>query len=227
MLKDLDYKLKLLCETAVLCENEFKIRNLCSEIVANAQDKKDHNAVNVCRKKLRCLENEKCRNAKSVQMKELDLARLIENLSLCSDIILSDMGKKVSCEAEKCTISCCPKIIINAFMNLISNCAKFGRDNFINISLRSLPDSTVITARNSGTMDFSKVKGGGIAAASNIARLHKGRLFYASGNNSVEAALCIPQNEKAKQKYNVPDYTAFLTDEFSPVHIGLSDIFPQ
>lgn len=223
---ELDSKLKLLFETAVICENESKIRGLCSEIIAGAQAQENSNAVSACKKKLRLLENEKCRNEKNVQLKELDLSKLIENLSLCSDIILSDYGKKISCETEKCLVSCNPQVIINAFMNLISNCAKFGKDGFIGVSVKNANDCIVITVRNSGTIDFSKIKNGGIAAAANTAKLHSGRLFYASKGNLVRAVFSIPQTaKKAEQKYCVPDCTAFLTDEFSPVHIGLADVF--
>ncbi len=225
MLKDLDYKLKTLFETAVICENERKIKDLCNDIAISARGEEKQSAINECRKKLRSLENEKCRRAVSGEFREFDLAKLIENLSFCCDIVLSDIGKSVTCETEKSVVSCCPDIIIDAFLNLISNSAKFGTDDFIEVSLQNKPDNILVTVTNNGTINFDESLSGGIAAASNIAFIHHGRLLYAAKDNLVHSCFSISKNEKAEKKYEVPDYSAFLADEFSPVQIGLSDVF--
>lgn len=224
MLGDIDYKLKTLFETAVICENERKIKDLCNDIAVSAQGEEKQSAIAQCRKKLRRLENEKCRQATGGEFREFDLAKLIENLSFCCDIVLSEIGKNVTCETEKSVVSCCPDIIINAFLNLISNSARFGNDNFIEVTLKNKPDYTLITVTNSGTIDFEKDRGAGITAAANTAFIHHGRLLYAAKDNLVQSYFSVSKNEKTEKKYEVPDYSAFLADEFSPVQIGLSDV---
>ncbi len=225
MTTDLQNKLKLLFETAVICENEDKIKKLCNQIADETKNKKDVSTLLFCRKKLRLLENEKCRQAKSTKPKEFELSKLIENLSICSDIILSEKGKTVFCKAQKCVCSCCPENIIDIFLNLISNAAKYGNDNFISVFLEADEKKIRLTVKNSGDFDFSSLHGGGISAASNLVLLNRGRFFIASKKDSTEAVLSLPNLPRAKENFSVPEYTAFLSDGFSPVYVGLSDVF--
>ncbi|MGN0468790.1 MAG: hypothetical protein ACI4GY_08715 [Acutalibacteraceae bacterium] len=225
MSRDYDYRLKLLSETAVICENEEKIRNLCTDILAFADEKNRFDALSRCRKKLRLLENEKCRKAKEPHTKNLDIGKLIESVCLCCDIILASAGKSVKLSTKKIKLSCDPEIIIDAFLNLISNSAKFSYEDEIAVSVADKNGGALITVENGGRMDFDKInRRGGIAAAENVSYLHGGRLLFSQTNEKVRAFLQIAPCKKSENDYAVPDFSQFLTDDFSPVHIGLADI---
>ncbi|MGN1418707.1 MAG: hypothetical protein ACI4W6_05205 [Acutalibacteraceae bacterium] len=222
---DYDYRLKLLSETAVICENEEKIRNLCTDILACTDEKNRFDALSRCRKKLRLLENEKCRKAKELHTKNLDIGKLIESVCLCCDIILASMGKSVKLSTKKIKLSCDPEIIIDAFLNLISNSAKFSFADEITVSVTEKNGGAVITVENDGRIDFDKIsRHGGIAAAENASFLHAGRLLFSQTNEKVRAFLQIAPCAICKSDYAVPDFSQFLTDDFSSVHIGLADV---
>lgn len=216
------HKLSLIPEK---CENEEEIRNLACEILSFASEDERPEALLQCRNKLRKLQNEKCRKAESCQMCILDIGKLLESITLCADVLLSDVSKTLNYTFERQTIGCCPSLIIDAFLNLISNSAKFSNGGNIVISAFSKGDSEFIIVENSGYMDCSCMKSdGGIAAAAKAAKLHGGRLLYSSSGKNVKAGISLSNKIEAKRKYEVPAFSHFLSDEFSPVYIGLSDI---
>lgn len=223
---DLNSRLRLLEETAVICENEEKIRNLCSLIMSQTNEKNHFDALCRCRKKLRLLENEKCRKATACFLKRVDLQREIANLCACCDIVLASFGKSVLCSDEPCPTFCCDcGLIIDAFLNLISNAAKFSSSQRVDVTVKSVGDRFVVGVENDGEIDFSAVsKNGGLAAAGTAARLHGGRLLLCKKETGVLCVLEIPLLQKTTVPSERLNFSSLLSDEFSPIHIGLSDV---
>lgn len=226
MKDDLSSRLKLLEETAVICENEEKIRNMCSKIMLRTDEKNHFDVLCLCRKKLRLLENEKCRTAKSCFLKKVDLQKTIENLCTGCDIVLAPFEKTVSCFSSSCVRACCDgNLIIDAFLNLISNAARFSSSQRIDVTLKTQGDCFVLGVENDGEIDFSAVKeNGGLAAARAVARLHDGRLLVCKKPGGVFCAVEIPSFGKTDAVFCAPDFSSLIRDEFSAVHVGLADV---
>ncbi|MCM1364369.1 MAG: hypothetical protein NC122_03980 [Faecalibacterium sp.] len=229
MLQTIESKLQQLSKLEPTIENEFKIRSLIAEISAmtnnNIHDEHDKNALSACLLSLRKLENNKCACAKKCDYSFFDIAKLLENICLCSDILLADTGVNLHFESEKAEISCCPQIIIDAFLNLISNSVKFGRGTEIDATLTRNSSRITVIVSNDGEFDFSSASlKSGIRTAHNAARLHHGRLFYSSCDKKVRAGFSIPCTLEPTIKFDIPPFSFYLEDTFSPVHIGLAGL---
>lgn len=223
--KDIRKRLDILCALPEKRENEETVRRMVCDILAACTQRERQQVLAVCRKKLRKMENEKCRTASFCRMKQLDMGKLLENVCLCADILLCDKGKTLSCSFQSLTGCCCPELIIDAFLNLISNSAKFGKGKEIGASLFSKGESCIILVENEGSFAFGECsRSSGINAAARAAALHAGRLLYSSSGGTVRAGVSLPCLKGTGEKYQVPAFSAFLSDEFSPVHVGLSDL---
>lgn len=220
-----EYMLEKLRYIPERVENEEAIRNLACDILASADENERYFALCECRRKIRKIQNEKCRTAHDGDMQSLDIGKLIENLTLCAGVLVSQESKKFSCDLERQTVACCPSLIIDAFMNLLSNSVKYSSTNDISVSLFSKGENEFIIIENAGHINFGDLSSkGGIDAAAKCARLHSGRLLYSSSGGRVKAAMSISRTMKGGRQFSVPDYSSYLTDEFSPVYIGLADI---
>lgn len=153
-----------------------------------------------------------------------DISQLINSVCLCADILLSDLGVSIQTELEPAEAACCPAVITDAFLNLLSNAARFGRDKTVFVSVRPQRDFVYVGLESGGKLDFDtctpKI---GVKSAANCARLHKGSLFYSAGGSSVTAAFSVSNRLRPTRKYELPVFSELLSDEFSPVHIGLAD----
>lgn len=225
----LDSYLKLLNETAVIVENEDKIRTLCSDIIACAKNEMDEKSVLLCRKKLRELQNEKCiRKNESFNFVCTDFGLLCESLFTSSGILLTDAGKNLSFSCKSAYVFCSTEIIIDAVLNLISNAAKFSSSSDIAAEVSVVGSQAVLKVENKTdgkcNLNFHK----GLCAVSGAAKANKGRFLLSSSNGKVKAALALPQKNTHKNIYRAPAFSSFLENTFSPVYIGLSDVFfPQ
>lgn len=215
-------KLKSIEPTA---EKEREIRELICDLLPISSAQERVKVMNIGRQKLRKTENSKYKTKRNCIMKSYDLGSLLESISRSADIILADKGKTLQFDFDKNECDSCPTLIIDAFLNLISNSAKFSSGDEIYATLRTKGDSKILTVENKGFCPCGDFSGEGIASASRTARLHGGRLFYSSGKGRVKASMSFPEAHRAKRKYDVPLFSEFLTDEFSRVQIGLSDIF--
>lgn len=206
-------------------EHEEEIRELACRILA--KDKSEA-ARTLCLQTFRQLENEKLIRLKTVKYAYFDLSEFLRSLCLCSDILLGHTGLRIFCETEEISTAACPKTLATGFLNLLSNAAKFSPDGQIDVSLKEENKLAVITVRNRGHFDFEKDSfRKGLAAARSAARLHKGSLFIGASSGYVSAVLSLSLYLKPTGKIEVPQFPDILTDEFSCVHVGLSDVFPS
>ena len=206
-------------------ENEEKIRELICRILAR---NKTESAKSVCQRKLRALENEKLIRLTKADCSYFELSGFLRSICLCSDILLGHTGLRIVCDTEDISTAASPNIFAFGFLNLLSNAAKFSLDGQIEISLKEAEKQAVITVKNQGHFDFEKDGfKKGLAAAENAARLHKGSLFIGASSGCVTAAMSLSLFLIPKNKIEVPLFPELLTDEFSCVHIGLSDVFPS
>lgn len=214
--------LESLRKTEAIPENEEEIRELVCRVIS--QDKSEE-AKRICLKKIRELENAKLIQVKKAEYSYFDLAGFIRSLCLCSDIVFGQNGRKIDCETEEISLAACPKILATGFFNLLSNAARFSPDGPIEVSLKEAGKQAVIAVKNRGNFDFEKDRfKKGLAAAENAARLHKGSLFISASSGSVTAVLSLFLFLKPTAKTHPPLFPDLLTDEFSCVHIGLSDV---
>lgn len=203
-------------------ENEEQIRELICCILAENRDEKIKHQ---CLRKLRSLENAKCIRTQKCEYSYFGLSDLLRSIILCSDIILGQSGRRVSCELEEMSAAACPTLMIDAVLNLISNAAKFSEDGEIDVSLKEIGRQAVITVRNRGNFDFEKTQfKSGLTAAGNCARLHSGTLFLADTEGYITAAFSMSLFLRPTARMTVPMFSDFLSDEFSGVHVGLSDV---
>ena len=220
-------QLSLLAPTA---QNEAKIRSLVADIYSLQNkienQKSDRNVISTCLNSLRTLENNKCTCTQKCDYSFFDVAKLLENITLCSDILLADTGYNIHFESERAEASCCPQIIIDAFLNLISNSVKFGSGKSIEAELTNRNGNVTVVVTNEGSLDFSKITPkSGIKTAANAAKLHHGRLFYSSCGKKVRAGFSLPCTLEPTIKFDVPAFSFYLEDNFSPVHVGLAGLF--
>ncbi|MCM1544851.1 MAG: hypothetical protein NC110_06065 [Ruminococcus sp.] len=230
MTQAIESKLEQLSMLEPTSQNEAKIRSLVNEISAMTNcdiDKScDKNVLSACLLSLRALENHKCSCAKKCDYSFFDVAKFLENISLCSNILLADAGINLHFESEQAEVSCCPQVIIDAFLNLISNSVKFGSGKEIEASLTKHGNNLTVIVTNEGELDFSAISPkSGIKTAANAARLHHGRLFYSSCGKKVRAGFSIPCTLEPTIKFDVPAFSFYLEDAFSPVHVGLAGLF--
>ena len=210
----------------ITAENEDPIRSLICDLLASHPGENREDILSVCRKKLRKLQNEKSRKLKNCLMHQVDLGALFQNVCIASDALLSSVGKTIDFCCETKETDCCPSLIMDAFLNLISNSAKFSKSDKIYVSLYTKGDGNIITVENEGSINCADTfRNVGINAAGRVASLHGGRLFYASAPSGTKAAISFPSVRRAYRKYDVPSFSAFLSDEFSSVQVGLSDVF--
>lgn len=203
-------------------ENEEQIRELVCEILSKNRGEEIKSR---CLQKLRALENEKCIRAKQCEYSYFDLSGLVRNLCICSDIILGQSGHTLHFEIEEMSLAACPQILINSLLNLLSNAAKFSEDKSITVRLTQTQRRALITVENRGELDFEKVTfKRGINAAANAARLHGGSLFLSRCGGFVTAAFSLSLFLRPTAKVQAPLFADLLTDEFSCVHVGLSDV---
>ena len=225
MKEDFDYFLEKLIKISPDEKNEKEIRELICSLLPLSSAEERERVMRLGRQKLRKTENSKKKTRRNCVMKTYDLGVLLESVSRSADIILADKGKTLEFDFEKNECDSCPGLIIDAFLNLISNSAKFSEGDGIYATLKTKGDSKILTVENEGFAFCGDFSGEGINSASRTARLHGGRLFYSSGKGRVKASMSFPVMHRAKRKYEVPLFSEFLTDEFSRVQIGLSDIF--
>ncbi len=216
-------------------ENESEIRELVSEIFSRSCElyetfatetdpKKPQRILSSCLQKIRTLSNRKESELQNCGFLFVELDKLLENICLCSDIILSGKNVKLSFEPERIAVSCCPSLIIDAFLNLISNAVKFSAGD-IHASLSSGARQCVITVSDEAeNKDLSLLKPkGGLLSVQNTARLHGGRLLFSSGKNAFSASMALSLDLPRGKRFHAPPFTSYLEDKFSPVHIGLCD----
>lgn len=216
-------------------ENESEIRELLSEIFSRtgevyelfeteSEPGKARQVLSLCLKKLRTLNNNREGSLQNCGFLFVELDRLLENVCLCCDILLSDKNIKIYFEPEKIAASCCPSLIIDAFLNLISNAVKFSHGD-IYASLSSGARQCVISvADEAKNEDLSLLRPkGGLLSVQNTARLHGGRLLFSSGESSFSASMALSLDLPRGKRYHAPPFTSLLEDRFSPVHVGLCD----
>lgn len=216
-------------------ENENEIRALVSEIFLRscelyeiAQTKgeaeKTKMLLSRCLKKLRAVNNKTEKELRECEFLFVELDRLLESVCLCTDILLSDKNKKLFFESEKIAVSCCPQLIIDAFLNLISNAVKFSSGD-IRASLSSGNRQCVITvsdAAKSEELSLIRPKDG-LLSVQNTAKLHEGRLLFSSGKSSFSARMALSLELPRGKRYHAQPFTAFLENRTSPVYVGLCD----
>lgn len=216
-------------------KNESEIRELISEIFSRscelyelAENQSNpgeaKRILSLCLKKLRVFNNNKEKELENCGFLFVELDRLLENVCLCSDILLSDKNIKLYFEPERIAVSCCPSLIIDAFLNLISNAVKFSSGN-IHASLSSGARQCVITVADEAKHeDLSHIKPkSGLLSVQNTARLHAGRLLFSSNENSFSAKMALSLDLPRGKRYHAPPFTSFLEDRLSPVYVGLCD----
>lgn len=220
-------------------ENESEIRELVNEIFARTDElyeltatesdpKKGRRLLSLCLKKLRALNNNRESTLEKCDYCFVELDRLLESVCLCTDILLSDSEVNLSFAPEKVAVSCCPSLIVDSFMNLISNAVKYSRGKNITAALRPEKRQCVISVSDSAgennTLSLIKPKSG-LRSVQNTARLHGGRLLFASNGSSFSAEMAISAELPRGKRYHAPPFSSYLENRFSPVYLGLCDCF--
>lgn len=224
MKKTVLFPLESLGKIETTPENEEEIRELICRILAQ---NKTESAKAACRRKLRALENEKLIRQSKAGYSYLDLSELLRSMCLCSEILLGHTGLRIYCNTEDISSAACPNAFAVGFLNLLSNAAKFSLDTTIEVCLKEAGRQAVITVKNQGHFDFERDRfKKGLTAAENAAKLHNGSLFIGASSGCVTAAMSLSLFLKPEKRIEVPLFPELLTDEFSCVHIGLSDVFP-
>lgn len=216
-------------------KNEREIRELVSEVFSRSDELyeltettaspgESERILSLCLRKLRAMNNDRISRLNDCGFLFVELDRLLESVCLCCDILLGDKGKKLHLDAEHIAVSCCPQLIIDAFLNLISNAVKFS-DGDIRCSLGSGKHQCVLTVAESGKSALLPLRPkNGLLSVQNTARLHSGRLLFSEtrgGNFSAE--LAISTSLPHSRRYRTPPFTGFLEDRLSAVHVGLCD----
>lgn len=220
-------------------KNESEIRELITEIFSRSAElyeltatesdpEKGKRLLSLCLKKLRALNNNKEGALKKCSFSFVELDRLLEGVCLCTDILLAQSDVSLFFAPEKIAVSCCPSLIIDAFMNLISNAVKFSKGKDITVSLKSGKGQCVIcvsdSANEADTLSLIKPKSG-LRSVQNTARLHGGRLLFASDGSSFSARMALSAELPKGKRFHAPPFSSYLENRFSPVHIGLCDCF--
>lgn len=227
-------RLLSLSETA---ENESEIRELVCEVFSRSAELHellcresdpfaDRRTLCFCLKKLRGLNNNKESALKSCEFSLVELDRLLESVCLCADILLSECGANVFFTSERAVVSCCPALIIDAFLNLISNAVKFSSDKEVRARLFAFKNQTVISVSNkSGGTPLPLKARGGLKSAVNTAFLHGGRLLFSAAPDCFSAHFALSPGSRREKRFDAPPFTEYLENRFSPVHVGLCDCF--
>ena len=220
-------------------ENESEIRELVNEIFARTDElyeltatesdpKKGRRLLSLCLKKLRALNNNRESTLEKCDYCFVELDRLLESVCLCTDILLSDSEVNLSFAPEKVAVSCCPSLIVDSFMNLISNAVKYSRGKNITAALRPEKRQCVISVSDSAgennTLSLIKPKSG-LRSVQNTARLHGGRLLFASNGSSFSAEMAISAELPRGKRYHAPPFSSYLENRFPRCISGCAIVF--
>lgn len=235
MIETIEEKLRLICSDNERQSNEQTQRKIISDILLYLDNKEEipfefgngmnrSEVVSVCLNKLRILNNKSNSRKRSSKFFNLDLGTFLDEVCLSSNILLADKGIKIQFSSCPCNIVCSPTLIIDAFLNLISNAVKFSDGASIDVNFKSTENQTVINVTNYSDkiepFDFSS----GLHSASNICRIHGGRLLFSFCNNRLTASISINRHLVSDGAYNTPTFSHYLSDKYSPVYIGLSEV---
>ena len=235
MENSLTHKVSRLLSLSETAANESEIRELVSEVFLRSGELHellckesdpfaDRRILSDCLKKLRTLNNNKEGALEFCDYSSVELDRLLESICLCADILLSESGANVFFTAQKTVASCCPALIIDAFLNLISNAVKFSSGGDIMSSLTKYQSQCVISVSNEGKGAILPIEAkSGLRSVQNTARLHGGRLLFSSGRGGFSAQLAFSLDIPRGKRFNAPPFSEYLENRFSPVHIGLCD----
>lgn len=219
-----DAKKERLIKTPPSAENERLIRELAGEVFCRAKSEGDPDTMRACLLKLRSLENMKRFCEKKCEYGEIDVSQLIESVCLCADILLSELGVSVKTQLEPVQSVCCPAAVAGAFLNLLSNAAKFGSGGEVSATVRKGGGFVYVGIENEGSLLFDRCQPRlGVRSAANSAHLHKGNLLYSSNGSRVRAVFSLSDRLHATRRFDAPVFSQLLSDEFSQVHVGLSD----
>ena len=218
-------------------ENESEIRELVNEIFARSDElyeltatasepERGKKMLSQCLRKLRTLNNNKESALKNCDYSFVELDKLLEGVCLCTNILLSESDMNLFFIPEKVAVSCCPSLIVDSFMNLISNAVKFSKGKNITASLtlgkRQCVVSVTDSAGEEDALSLIRPKSG-LRSVQNTARLHGGRLLFASSGSSFSARMALSADLPRGKRYHAPPFSSYLENRFSPVHLGLCD----
>ena len=230
-------KVDRLLELEETSENEKEIRELVNEVFARSDELfeltetkacpgEGKRILSRCLQKLRRLNNNRESSLKSCEYSLVELDKLLEGVCLCTDILLSESDINLFFIPEKVSVSCCPSLIVDSFMNLISNAVKFSGGKDITASLKLEKGQCVISVSDSvgegDALSLIRPKSG-LSSVSNTARLHGGRLLFASSGDDLSAKLALSTSLPQGKRFHAPPFSSYLENRFSPVQLGLCD----
>ena len=220
-------------------ENESEIRELVCEVFSRSAElhellcresdpTADRRTLSCCLRKLRTLNNNKESALTCCEYSVVELDRLLESVCLCADVLLSQCGANVFFISRRAVVSCCPTLIIDAFLNLISNAVKFsgGPDIFAALTVKNRRCVISVTDEGGGAALPLTAKSG-IKSVQNTARLHGGSLLFSSGLSGFSARLALSCEIHGEKPFAVPSFSSYLQNRFSPVHVGLCDCISE
>lgn len=215
--------------------NESEIRELLTEVFDRREElrtlvcktpggREDSELLSKCLQKLRTLNNNKESALSKCEFAFVELDRLLEGVSLCADILLSEKELSLFFTAQKAAVACCPALIVDAFLNLVSNAVKFSGGGEIDSSLALRGRQCVISVFEKSNCDLGSLKAkSGLRCVQNTARLHGGRLLFSSRENRFGAQMALSLDLPRGKRFHAPSFSSYLENRFSPVHVGLSD----
>ena len=186
-------------------------------------DYKKQDIVKICLQKLRQLNNKSHIRQTQCKMYTVELDKLIDEICLCSNILLSDEGVSINFKFEPQTVACSPTLIIDAFLNLISNAIKFGMKKNIDVSIKSTPCQAIINVSDNSPeiteFDFKS----GLESVQNICRLHRGRLLFSHQRDVLTASIAISKSLRGEENFVLPAFSQYLSDNYSQLYVGLAE----
>ncbi len=177
-----------------------------------------------------------------------DLGALAE--SLCAAAAAVCPRTKIIYSGEPHCVCCCDgKLVERALVNLLLNSLKYGgADAPVKINLQRRGDNIEISVRDRGNgirpenlelvkqpyfsvdpLDDAEIRpglGAGLSVADVIARLHGGRLMIASEFSvGTAVVMALPAKEaEPDARLESPSAARYVTDHFSVVYVGLSEL---
>lgn len=158
----------------------------------------------------------------------IDINEAVKNCVLACDTLLSGSDLVLTFkESDAACCVCCPKLVIKAVSVAVCALLSHCDDAFIEVSLKNISHSTVLSAECESDNQFLDDEFGTeeMAVLEKIARIHRGVCLYSRSKGKERITLSLSNSLSATGKsVKTPSYIDLLLDKGSQVYIDLSKI---